>query len=170
MNRKSVDDRIVEFDATWDDGVRLDMKLEGGRHEVKVSFSAVGRHQVLIDQMPHTLFTARDESGVWVWSRGRARLVREVKGHHGHVPTEQPDDGRITPPMPAVVSAILAKAGDSVKKGQELVVVTAMKMETRLAAGRAGVVTAVNTEVGASVMPGDVLIEVRPDGEVDDGG
>ena len=66
----------------------------------------------------------------------------------------------VTPPMPGQVIAIEVAAGDTVEKGQIVAVVSAMKMETPLKAPYAGEVTAVNTEVGAQVNPGDILVEI----------
>ncbi len=71
----------------------------------------------------------------------------------------------VTPPMPGVVIKIMAKVGDKVEKGQGVVVISAMKMETTLSSPRSGIVTSVNTEVDAQVKPGDVLIEVDEQAE-----
>ncbi len=63
--------------------------------------------------------------------------------------------------MPSVVVRVLVKEGDRVVKGQGLVVVTAMKMETTLKAPHSGVVRKVNTYPEAKVMPGDILVEIE---------
>jgi biotin carboxyl carrier protein len=41
------------------------------------------------------------------------------------------------------------------------VVVTAMKMETTLAAPKDGLVKRINTSVQSKVMPGDILVEIE---------
>ena len=65
---------------------------------------------------------------------------------------------------------MLVEIGDEVRRGQELVVVSAMKMESRLTAPRAGTVKAIRATVGASVRPGDELVEIEPaTGESGDG-
>jgi biotin carboxyl carrier protein len=65
--------------------------------------------------------------------------------------------------MPSVVVAVLVEVGRRVARGDPLVVVSAMKTETQLAAPIAGRVKAVNAAVGAKVRPGDVLVEVEPE-------
>ena len=55
--------------------------------------------------------------------------------------------------------------GDRVRKGQGLVVVSAMKMEMTLSAPYAGTVTLVSTEAGAKVSPGEILVEIEPEAE-----
>ena len=61
-------------------------------------------------------------------------------------------------PLPGSVVAIKVAAGDSVKKGQVLVVIEAMKMENEVMAPRDGVVAQVITSKGASVNSGDPLV------------
>jgi biotin carboxyl carrier protein len=62
--------------------------------------------------------------------------------------------------MPATVVRILVQVGDEVDQGQALVVVSAMKMEATLSSPRKGVVRAIHTSVGATVRPGEVLVDV----------
>ena len=63
--------------------------------------------------------------------------------------------------MPSVVVRIMVEEGDLVKKGQGLIVVTAMKMETTLVAPSDGRVIKINTSIDAKVAPGDILVEVE---------
>ena len=68
-------------------------------------------------------------------------------------------NGEVVPaPLPGAVVAIKVAAGDSVKKGQVLVVIEAMKMENEVMAPRDGVVAQVITAKGASVNSGDPLV------------
>ena len=72
--------------------------------------------------------------------------------------------GAVTPPMPAVVVAVLAEPGRRVAQGEPLVVVSAMKTESQLVSPFAGRVRSVNTRVGAKVRPGEILVQVEPEG------
>jgi len=72
---------------------------------------------------------------------------------------ETPRD--VTPPMPAVVVKVLVALGQDVLKGEGLVVVSAMKMETTLSAPFDGRVTAINAAEGEKVMPGDILVDLQ---------
>ena len=61
--------------------------------------------------------------------------------------------------------AVRVQAGQRVTKGEELLVVEAMKMENALRAPRDGVVRAVHASVGEMVAPGRVLVEIgEPEG------
>ena len=60
-------------------------------------------------------------------------------------------------PMPGVITKICVNAGQSVKKGDLLIVFEAMKMENEIFATQDGTITKLSTSVGASVNSGDVL-------------
>lgn len=68
--------------------------------------------------------------------------------------------GVLAAPMPGKITQAKVKLGDSVSKGQALVVMEAMKMEYTLEADREGVITAVNAEVGKQVGLGDILVRI----------
>ena len=60
----------------------------------------------------------------------------------------------------ATVTKLLVKVGDSVKKGDVLCVLEAMKMENEIFAPKSGSVAQVVTSKGASVNTGDVLVVI----------
>ena len=62
-------------------------------------------------------------------------------------------------PMPGLLASLAVKVGDSVKAGEELAVVEAMKMENSLRATQDGVVKAVLAEAGASLTVDQPIIE-----------
>ena len=68
------------------------------------------------------------------------------------------DAGHLTSPMPGVVVAVVAAAGQKVSKGAALVVIEAMKMEHTLAAPRDGLVKVLNVKVGDRVVAGEELV------------
>jgi len=69
--------------------------------------------------------------------------------------------GGLTAPMPGKVIAVMVKAGDTVKKGQPLLVMEAMKMEHTLQAPQDGVITACHFNVGDQVSEGVAMLEFQ---------
>jgi len=65
----------------------------------------------------------------------------------------------IKAPMPGLVIDLKVKAGDTVKAGDPLLILEAMKMENILKSPGDGTIKAVKTEKGDSVEKGQVLIE-----------
>ena len=68
---------------------------------------------------------------------------------------------RINAPMPGNILAVNVVAGDTVKKGQVLMVLEAMKMENEIMAPRDGKVTAVAVAKGAAVESGALLCTIQ---------
>jgi 3-methylcrotonyl-CoA carboxylase alpha subunit len=66
----------------------------------------------------------------------------------------------LTAPMPATVVKVLVATGSSVRRGDSLIVLEAMKMELAIRAPRDGIVTAVHCREGDLVQPERVLIEL----------
>ncbi len=67
----------------------------------------------------------------------------------------------ITSPMPGNILAVNVAAGDTVKKGQVLMVLEAMKMENEIMAPHDGKVTAVAVTKGAAVESGALLCTIQ---------
>ncbi|SMF78078.1 acetyl/propionyl/methylcrotonyl-CoA carboxylase subunit alpha [Allosphingosinicella indica] len=70
-------------------------------------------------------------------------------------------DGTLLSPMPGRIIAVDARQGDSVKKGQKLVTLEAMKMEHSLVAPFDGVVAAIDAAEGAQVTEGAMLVKIE---------
>jgi len=67
----------------------------------------------------------------------------------------------VTSPMPGTILNVKVSAGQSVKKGDVICVLEAMKMENDIPAPCDGVVASVNVQKGASVSAGDVIASIN---------
>ncbi|WP_370260601.1 biotin carboxylase N-terminal domain-containing protein [Limnobacter sp.] len=76
-----------------------------------------------------------------------------------HIQADQGEAGHgVAAPMPGKVFAVFVEVGESVKKGQPLIGLEAMKMEHTLTSPRDGVVQAIPHPVGDQVLEGTELI------------
>jgi 3-methylcrotonyl-CoA carboxylase alpha subunit len=71
------------------------------------------------------------------------------------------DGNLIVAPMPGLVKAVTAKAGEAVKAGDRLAVLEAMKMEHSLLAARDGIIAEVLVSEGDQVEAGAALIRLE---------
>lgn len=69
-------------------------------------------------------------------------------------------EANIVAPMPGLIVAIPVKAGDTVHKGDRVVILESMKMENELRAPRDGIILRVSGTPGASVEKGQVLVVI----------
>lgn len=64
---------------------------------------------------------------------------------------------KVSSPMPGKILAVKANVGDSIKKGQVILILEAMKMENEVVAPEDGTIASIDVTVGASVESGDTL-------------
>lgn len=68
---------------------------------------------------------------------------------------------KVTSPMPGTILDIKVSVGQSVKKGEVVCVLEAMKMENEIPAPCDGVVASINVQKGASVAANDILASLN---------
>ena len=68
---------------------------------------------------------------------------------------------QVTSPMPGTILSVNVAAGDTVKRGQVLMILEAMKMENEIMCPCDGKIASVNTSKGASVESGTLLCVIQ---------
>ena len=68
---------------------------------------------------------------------------------------------KVTSPMPGTILNVKVSVGQSVKKGDVICVLEAMKMENDIPAPQDGVIASINVQKGASISAGDVLASLN---------
>jgi biotin carboxyl carrier protein len=90
-------------------------------------------------------------------------VVEEVGGAPAQAPAAAPvaaGANAVSAPMPGTILEVKVSVGQSIKKGDVVCVLEAMKMENEIPASADGVVKSVNVQKGASVNAGDALITI----------
>ncbi len=72
------------------------------------------------------------------------------------------DPNQVAAPIPGLVAALSASVGAKVKKGEKLLLMEAMKMQTTVYAPCDGTIAEVNVAVGETVEAKDLLIRIKP--------
>jgi len=132
---------------------------------------ALGRgvYRVDTDGQQTLVYVAGSEGDRWAFSDGAiyrqrdhedgtARQGPPESGHH--LPGTKAGRYELTTPMPATVVKVLVVPGQSVRHGDILVVVEAMKMELPIRAPSDAVVKSVNCREGELVQPDRTLVEL----------
>jgi biotin carboxyl carrier protein len=87
-------------------------------------------------------------------------LTRLSSKFLGRKPFRKHDLGLITSFIPGTVIDILVSEGRQVKKGDELLILDAMKMQNRLRSSIDGMVKQIHVRKGVKVQKGTLLIEI----------
>jgi propionyl-CoA carboxylase alpha chain len=73
---------------------------------------------------------------------------------------EKPDTSKLlVSPMPGLLVKLSVRVGDTVKTGQDIAVIEAMKMENNLCATNDGVVANIPVSEGDSLAVGELIVE-----------
>lgn len=68
---------------------------------------------------------------------------------------------KVTAPMPGKILAVKVKVGDTVKSGDVMMILEAMKMENEVVAPKDGTVASIDVAEGAAVEASDVLASLN---------
>lgn len=68
--------------------------------------------------------------------------------------------GNIKSPLPGTILNVFVKEGDSVKIGDRLILLEAMKMENNINSDKEGKIVSIKVKQGDSVLEGEVLIQI----------
>jgi biotin carboxyl carrier protein len=156
--------------AVWikDERQRVFAEIDGRRYELEVHESAAGGILLIADgRVFDCRIEGRPESGkpfdvvlgteCYSVTLNDPRRLPSAGGVVGH----GDDVARIVAPMPGKVVRVLVAIGDQVDAGAGIAVVEAMKMQNEMKTPKAGKVSALSAELGATVNAGDVLAVVE---------
>lgn len=146
--------REYELEVVSAEAGRLHARIDGEDAEIAYSVCAPGVLKVGAE----VIRFATVGGGRQISAAGCHVLVEKVRRRAAGERSIPPE---VRPPMPAVVVKVLVSVGDAVQRGQALVVVSAMKMETTLVAPRDGTVTAIRAAQGDKVSPADILVSIQ---------
>jgi acetyl/propionyl-CoA carboxylase alpha subunit len=155
------------------DGGRLEVayRLDGALHvevhdtaiDVAVESVTPDRCDLVLDGVRRRYLVERDHHVYHVDSTlGYTRLQQLTRFPQ---PERDEKPGSLHAVMPGVVVRVMVKAGQRVDEGQELLVVEAMKMEHRVLAPRAGIVTEITVSQGDNIAAGTLLAVVEAAGD-----
>jgi acetyl-CoA/propionyl-CoA carboxylase, biotin carboxylase, biotin carboxyl carrier protein len=135
--------------------------VEGAGRSWRVHPVAAGE-QVLrleIDGVAQRFFVERTAQAVTVGHHGHAHVFRRPE-QFVHDATAVPSDGAVVAPMPGTILAVNREVGQTVRAGETLVVMEAMKMEIALQAPFDGALEALDAAEGEQVPLGRELFRV----------
>ena len=91
-------------------------------------------------------------------ARYKTLLSRKFKNRKKYV---EPDARKVVTSMPGTVVEILIKEGQEVHKGDDLIILEAMKMNTRIKAPISGIVKMIKIKEGENIPKGRLIVDIE---------
>ena len=152
-------------------GTGFDVEIDGVSETFEPVWKA-GESVIRLKTTGRDLYIQVEREGRrgWKLSRGGARLVVRVftpqtAALQRVMPVKRPPDMSqfLVSPMPGLLVRVTVQAGETVKPGQELAVIEAMKMENVLHADQGGVVAAIHASAGDTLAVEQPILEFEKD-------
>lgn len=148
-------------------GFRLqgEVRLEGESEAQAFSAEAQGDHlQLWTEDQRHRLVWQATDTHLILWD-GNMTLKLERPTDAAFVSHHTSSEGSLQAPMGGTIVRVLVSAGDSVKEGQPLVLMEAMKMEHAVKSPRTGCIAEVLCREGAPVQAGQRLVRLSEESD-----
>ncbi len=130
------------------DGYRL--RLADSDYEAELVQVEGPLHRLSLDGRDHEVWLAAKGAAVFVHALGQSWELELLDPIDRAADERSEGDSTVRAPMPGVVVQLDVSAGEEVAKGQPLLVIESMKLETLITAKEAGVVETVHLCVGES--------------------
>lgn len=130
--------------------------------EVKVTAKVLGsgQFQFALENIIYKCSVAKDGSVRFIHLDGEDYELTRIIGTDQEF-EEAIEEGSLTSPMPGRIVKILVEIGDFVDKGQDLIVIEAMKMENRILAPYTGIVKEIFFVEGDQIEANVALVELE---------
>jgi len=156
-----VSDRVFDYRVETQ-GETVRVNLDGNEIELTVTTDDAQEAWCRTsDGKLHSFFWAWTGNALQLWVDGNLFIFEKVERRRQVNRESSAGGSDIVAPMPGRVTQILVQPGDSVERGQTVIIMESMKMELMVAAHRDGVVKRVPVEQGAQVDKGMRLLELE---------
>ncbi len=153
--------RDYELEVCARGGRVFSAQIDGAPVELEVVGGNAGAFRYVAAGVQGLARYAREQDALWLDAAGAIECFID----RSYAPAQAAaagSDGRILAHSDGKIVAVHVKPGDTVEKGQTLVVLEAMKMEFQLAAPLAGTVESLSVAAGAQVKGRQLLVQLKP--------
>ncbi len=122
-----------------------------------------GTMSIITDNKPTSAYISRDGANFRITTHGQTISVDASMRKQSRRQASGTTDplGKVMAPLAGVLIDIRVSVGDSVKIGQDLLVVEAMKMQNEIRSEVEGVVRKVHFEKGVQITAGQLIMEIE---------
>jgi len=139
-------------------------KINGNDYNVHITSVDGNTADLEVNGTPYKVEIDRELKQTKTPKLVRPEAVPSTDSHPSVAKTVSPGvatSGAIKSPLPGVILSINVREGDTIKVGQRLLVLEAMKMENNIDSDKEGRISSIKVRQGDNVMEGDVLIVIE---------
>jgi 3-methylcrotonyl-CoA carboxylase alpha subunit len=140
-------------------GSGLRLEVQGREHAFAGKPLERGALSIRLDERTYHARALRDGDDWHVFAGGDYRRLTLRHGLPGQ--DEEGRSGSLAAPMPGRIVQVMSRPGETVKKGQPLLILEAMKMEHTITAPADGVVKEIHFAAGEQVVEGAELVTLE---------
>jgi len=157
-------DFIIEFDACTNISCLKEVFINSEKHNLDLDLEKLDR--IVLDNNTHKI------NGIYDYDGEIVKLLIGKDYHNIEVEEFKPikkekcnnklkQENQIKAPMPGKIISINVNLGECIKKGQDLLILEAMKMENKITAPVDGVLKKICTSVGSTCNSKDLLMVIE---------
>ena len=141
------------------------LRVTLGDHEAEITLLELGENRAVLQRDGRKIPLAFCQEGDHILHISHpTRQYSVVDMSSGVAAVDLEGSGVVSAPMHGMIMEIAVEEGDSVKTGDKLAVLEAMKMQHEIVAKVDGVIKAVATKAGAQIGADDLIMEIDPEG------
>ncbi len=129
-------------------------KINGKEYEVTINSVSETNAQVTVNGASYEVEMIQEEKPQDPIYKRPSIPAREAAPH-------AEADKSLKSPLPGMILAIKVKVGDTVREGQPIAVLEAMKMENEILSEHDGTVTEIHVEKGETVLEGATIVTIK---------
>ena len=129
-------------------------KINGKEYEVTINSVSETNAQVTVNGASYEVEMIKEEKPQDPIYKRPSIPAREAAPH-------AEADKSLKSPLPGMILAIKVKVGDTVREGQPVAVLEAMKMENEILSEHDGIVTGIHVEKGETVLEGATIVTIK---------
>ena len=129
-------------------------KINGKEYEVTINSVSETNAQVTVNGASYEVEMIKEEKPQDPIYKRPSIPAREAAPH-------AEADKSLKSPLPGMILAIKVKIGDTVREGQPVAVLEAMKMENEILSEHDGTVTEIHVEKGETVLEGATIVTIK---------
>ena len=143
-------------------GSRFRLQIDDRDYDGEFSRLNNGSLEIIIDGRRSITYSEKKSNESYVFANGINYVLRRQSHKVGGVVQEEPREDLVVSPITGKLLDRKVKRGSSVREGDVIIVMEAMKMEHRLRSSRDGIISRITSiEIGGQVKEGETMFELE---------